>query len=170
MHQIFNDAKSNNPIADWWIIQIKGRISLAMEKIAGLETILDNIPTVPNRSLVDKTKPESVCAYSFAPLCLKTYLALTNYDKICEKAHSLEINRKVKSDILRQGSKAIRSIFHLALTYKEHTITRWDVLHKTTTALTSKCELNHIPSEVLLGHLRSGFAPAIKKPTQSITR
>lgn len=159
----------DNPYADWWMIRIEEKLDDAQQEMSELSTMLDKlIAVVPEQiSITDNLnqKPFSTPLFCNSHMGFRAVFLLEAYDALARKIllanHVGLLSRRDLEGFLDQGAHLLRSLFGLALTYRNAGVTRDDMRAKNARASKAVELLGMPPADILDGTRRSDFAPNI---------
>ena len=165
----------DNPYADWWMIKIEEKLDQAQQEMNELSAMLDKLITaVPAHiSITDNLnqKPFTTGVFCNSHMGFRAVFLLEAYDSLARKIllanHVGLLSRRDMEGFLDQGAHQLRSLFGLALTYKNTEVTRDDMAANNAKARAAIERLGTPPTEILQGTLRSEFAPNIQRKSDA---
>lgn len=164
-------AARDNPYADWWMIKIEEKLDQAQQEMNELSAMLEKLITaVPEQiSITENLNQEPFITPVFcnSHMGFRAVFLLEAYDSLARKIllanHVGLMSRRDMEGFLDQGAHQLRSLFGLALTYKNTGVSRDDMAANNARAREAIERLGTPPSDILQGTRRSEFAPNIQR-------
>lgn len=161
----------DNPFADWWMIKLEEKLDQAQQEMNELSALLEKlISAVPEQVTITDNlnqKPFTTPVFCNSHLGFRAVFLLESYDGLARKIllanHVGLLSRRDMEGFLDQGAHQLRSLFGMALTYKNTGVTRDDMAANNARAREAIERLGTPPTEILNGTLRSEFAPNIQR-------
>lgn len=161
----------DNPYADWWMIKIEEKLDQAQQEMHELSAMLEKLITaVPEQiSITENLNQEPFITPVFcnSHMGFRAVFLLEAYDGLARKIllanHVGLLSRRDMEGFLDQGAHQLRSLFGLALTYRNTGVTRDDMATNNARAREAIERLGTPPSDILQGTRRSEFAPNIQR-------
>src|SRR3989344_4456219 len=133
MNKMKRGSEQDDPYSDWWMLRIEEKLE---QTKAALQTL---------REQVDQVLADVPPALSIG------------------ENHTALIDRSTLERWLNEGAHALRSLFSLAQQYRYSGCTREDFAAKNAAARMALEKFGELPAEVMVGSLRSRFAPPIAR-------
>src|SRR5690554_6670339 len=162
-------AARYSPYADWWMIKIEEKLDQAQQEMNELSAMLEKLITaVPEQiSITENLNQEPFITPVFcnSHMGFRAVFLLEAYDGLARKIllanHVGLLSRRDMEGFLDQGAHQLRSLFGLALTYRNTGVTRDDMAGNNARAREAIERLGTPPTDILEGVRRSEFAPNI---------
>lgn len=167
----------DNPYADWWILQLEEKMDAAeiemREYDSALEKLISNASVQLSVSDNLNQQPYTTPIFCASHLGFKGVYLLEAYDQLARKVllanHIARLSRSDMEGYLDKGAHMLRSVFHLALQYKNTGVTRDDMAAKNARYAAAVERMGLPPQDILEGTRRSEYAPPINKNKEEDT-
>lgn len=166
---IKQDAASDDPYADWAMLQleeklVQARLGMA-ELTQRLERLEQHLPAQLDIGDNLNIHPVTVPLFIGSQLGFLAVYLLTDYDTLVRRTllahHTALIGRGDMESWIDAGAHLLRSLFGLAQRYRHTGVTRNDVVTQNARARDAVAKFGLPPPDILDGSRRSPFAPPI---------
>src|SRR5690606_2324773 len=169
MNKMKRGAEQDDPYSDWWMLRIEDKLDETKARLQAVREQVDQVlaDVLPALSLGENlnVQPVKLPLFVNAQLGFAAVYLLADYDDLARRLilahHTALIDRSTLERWLHEGAHALRSLFSLAQQYRFSGCTREDFAARTAAARAAVEKLGELPLEVMLGTLRSRFAPPI---------
>lgn len=171
MNKMKRGSEQDDPYSDWWMLRIEEKLE---QTKAALQTLREQVDQVladvpPALSIGENlnVQPVKLPLFVNAQLGFMAVYLLADYDDLARRLilahHTALIDRSTLERWLNEGAHALRSLFSLAQQYRYSGCTREDFATKNAAARAALEKFGELPVEVMVGTLRSRFAPPIAR-------
>ena len=171
MNKMKRGSEQDDPYSDWWMLRIEEKLE---QTKAALHTLREQVDQVladvpPALSIGENlnVQPVKLPLFVNAQLGFMAVYLLADYDDLARRLilahHTALIDRSTLERWLNEGAHALRSLFSLAQQYRYSGCTREDFAAKNAAARMALEKFGELPAEVMVGSLRSRFAPPIAR-------
>lgn len=170
LNQINQDAASDNPYADQYLIGLEEKIKEARKQMKALENEIydiyaEQIPEGIDIERCQNISPVSMPLYVKYPIGYLLIYLLTDYDSVARviltASHIAIMTKQDAKAYMNRASHIIRSIFGLAQRYRNAGVTRIDFQQNNARAQSAVKRFGELPQDILDATRRSGYAPEI---------
>lgn len=169
LRPIWEGAATDDPWADWCLVQIERDLLEAREALEALMTQiqrqLQSLPAM-DIAVAQSVEPVKVDLTFTSPYAFMGAYLLADYDKLVRAVltgrHIGLFDRDTAERTLREGGRIVRRAFNTAQGYKYLGVCREDVRQGTQKATRATEMLGPLPQEVIDGTLRAAHAPDIR--------
>mgnify|MGYP001548492192 FL=1 len=169
LRPIWEGAATDDPWADWCLVQIERDLTEAREALealmAQIQKQLKSLPAM-NVAVAQSVEPVKVDLTFTSPYAFMGAYLLADYDVLVRAVltgrHIGLFDRDTAERALREGGRIVRRAFNTAQGYKYVGVCREDVRQGTKKAVRATEMLGSIPQEVIDGSLRAAHAPEIR--------
>ncbi len=166
--QIFQDARADDPWADWWLVKIDEQVELAKTKMDALrQEFSDHYPETPDINIQDAISliPQSRELRFSSPYAYRMAYLVVDYDKLCCTVLTLShiglMTRKERERYLGLGSKIIKAALTAAVGFRHQGVTRNDLIANNPRAQKARQLMGEVPIDVVDLKRRSPYAPEL---------
>src|SRR3989344_1369909 len=171
MNKMKRGSEQDDPYSGWWGLRIEEKPE---QTKAALQTLREQVDQVladvpPALSIGESlnVQPVKLPLFVNAQLGFMAVYLLADYDDLARRLilahHTALIDRSTLGRWLNEGAHALRSLFSLAQQYRYSGCTREDFAAKNAAARMALEKFGELPAEVMVGSLRSRFAPPIAR-------
>ena len=169
LRPIWEGAATDDPWADWCLVQIERDLLEARETLEALMTRtqgqLKSLPAM-DIALAQSVEPVKVDLTFTSPYAFMGAYLLADYGQLVRAVltgrHIGLFDRDTAERTLREGGRIVRRAFNTAQGYKYLGVCRDDVRQGTQKAMRATEMLGPLPQEVIDGTLRAAHAPDIR--------
>lgn len=167
LRPIWTGARTDDPYADWWLLQIHEALEAAWAEIDRLnKTVQAHFQAVPGFqvSAAESLHPIEVPLIFGNPYSFRGAYLVARFDElvraIMTARHVGLLTRDSAERLLHQGGRQVRGAYNAPLGYKYLGITREDIAQGNAKATQARALMGDIPPEVLSGDRRASYAPS----------
>ena len=169
LRPIWEGAATDDPWADWCLVQIERDLLEAREALealmAQIQKRLNSLPAL-DVAVAQSVEPVKVDLTFTSPYAFMGAYLLADYDALVRAVltgrHVGLFDRDTAERTLREGGRIVRRAFNTAQGYKYLGVCREDVRQATQKAARASEMLGSLPQEVIDGSLRAAHAPDIR--------
>jgi len=169
LRPIWEGAATDDPWADWCLVQIEHDLLEAREALEALmaqtQKQLNSLPAM-DVAVAQSVEPVKVDLTFTSPYAFMGAYLLADYDALVRAVltgrHVGLFDRDTAERTLREGGRIVRRAFNTAQGYKYLGVSREDVRQATQKAARASEMLGSLPQEVIDGSLRAAHAPDIR--------
>ena len=169
LRPIWEGAATDDPWADWYLVQIERDLLEARETLEALMTQvqqeLKSLPAI-DIAVAQSVEPVKVDLTFTSPYAFMGAYLLADYDQLVRAVltgrHIGLFDRDTAERTLREGGRIVRRAFNTAQGYKYLGVCREDLRQGTQKAARATEMLGPLPQEVIDGSLRAAHAPDIR--------
>ena len=169
LRPIWEGAATDDPWADWCLVQIERDLLEAREALealmAQIQKRLNSLPAM-DVAVAQSVEPVKVDLTFTSPYAFMGAYLLADYDALVRAVltgrHVGLFDRDTAERTLREGGRIVRRAFNTAQGYKYLGVCREDVRQATQKAARASEMLGSLPQEVIDGSLRAAHAPDIR--------
>lgn len=168
--QIFQDARADDPWADWWLIRIDEAVELAKTKMHALRReFADHYPETPDIDVNDAISlhPQSRELKFASPYAYRMSYMIVDFDKLCcsvlTLAHIGLMTQREKQRYLKLGGKIIKAALSSAVGYRHQGVTRNDLIANNPRAQKARQLMGEVPRDIADLKRRSPYAPELSQ-------
>jgi integrating conjugative element protein (TIGR03761 family) len=169
LRPIWEGAATDDPWADWCLVQIERDLLEAREALealmAQIQKRLNSLPAL-DVAVAQSVEPVKVDLTFTSPYAFMGAYLLADYDALVRAVltgrHVGLFDRDTAERTLREGGRIVRRAFNTAQGYKYLGVCREDVRQGTQKAARASEMLGSLPQEVIDGSLRAAHAPDIR--------
>jgi integrating conjugative element protein (TIGR03761 family) len=169
LRPIWEGAATDDPWADWCLVQIEHDLLEAREALealmAQIQKRLNSLPAM-DVAVAQSVEPVKVDLTFTSPYAFMGAYLLADYDALVRAVltgrHVGLFDRDTAERTLREGGRIVRRAFNTAQGYKYLGVCREDVRQATQKAARASEMLGSLPQEVIDGSLRAAHAPDIR--------
>ena len=169
LRPIWEGAATDDPWADWCLVQIERDLLEAREALealmAQIQKRLNSLPAL-DVAVAQSVEPVKVDLTFTSPYAFMGAYLLADYDALVRAVltgrHVGLFDRDTAERTLREGGRIVRRAFNTAQGYKYLGVCREDVRQATQKAARASEMLGSLPQEVIDGTLRAAHAPDIR--------
>jgi len=169
LRPIWEGAATDDPWADWCLVQIERDLLEAREALEALmaqtQKQLNSLPAM-DVAVAQSVEPVKVDLTFTSPYAFMGAYLLADYDVLVRSVltgrHVGLFDRDTAERTLREGGRIVRRAFNTAQGYKYLGVCREDVRQATQKAARASEMLGSLPQEVIDGTLRAAHAPDIR--------
>ncbi|MGB5648628.1 MAG: TIGR03761 family integrating conjugative element protein [Sedimenticolaceae bacterium] len=169
LRPIWEGAATDDPWADWCLVQIERDLLEAREALealmAQIQKRLNSLPAM-DVAVAQSVEPVKVDLTFTSPYAFMGAYLLADYDTLVRAVltgrHVGLFDRDTAERTLREGGRIVRRAFNTAQGYKYLGVCREDVRQATQKAARASEMLGSLPQEVIDGSLRAAHAPDIR--------
>lgn len=165
-------AGEDDPYADWFLLQIQEKLEQGRQKMQMLEQqveefIVGRLPQEVSMGESLSQRAAEVDVHFESPLAYWMAYLVADYDRVVRRVqqgvHFGLLPRAQAEILLQQGARIVRSLLSAVDGWKFCGVTRDDLAANNPRAVKAIDAMGHCPQEVLLGDVRSMFAPPIRR-------
>ena len=169
LRPIWEGAATDDPWADWCLVQIERDLLEAREALealmAQIQKRLNSLPAM-DVAVAQSVEPVKVDLTFTSPYAFMGAYLLADYDVLVRSVltgrHVGLFDRDTAERTLREGGRIVRRAFNTAQGYKYLGVCREDVRQGTQKAARAAEMLGSLPQAVIDGTLRAAHAPDIR--------
>jgi integrating conjugative element protein (TIGR03761 family) len=169
LKRIWGSAASDDPYADWFLIQILDAIESARSTILQFQqetTALVNARTGVEISIAHSQQPVRIPLSFASPFGYMGAYLIADFDELVRALvttrHVGLMSRDRSEQIINTGARPIRHAFALATRWKYTGLTREDVKQDTQPARAAATAMGQLPADVLAATRRASVSPVIR--------